>query len=352
MKRRIAVIGGGIFGATAALYAARAGYEVHLFEEKTALLQGASGINQFRLHRGYHYPRSPETARAALEGEKTFREEYGEAVIGEGRNFYAIARERSKTSGKQFINFAKKHGLTLRAADPANYVDPETVELFVEAEEAWYDPRRIRELIEEKLREAGARLHLATRANRKTAAGFDRVIQATYANLNALVPENSREHLYQYEVCEKPVVCLPASFRLTGIVVMDGPFMCVDPYGRTGNHVMGHVVHAIHATNTDFVPVVPENIRPLLHAGLITDPPVTAFPQFNEDGSRYIPILRKAEYVGSLFTIRTVLPNMDATDARPTTVSELADGTIRIFSGKVSNCVEAAKEAVRILSAD
>ena len=352
MKKRIAVIGGGIFGSTAAIYAARAGHEVHLFEEQADLLQAASGINQFRLHRGYHYPRSPETARAALEGEKTFRDEYGEAVIGEGRNFYAIAREGSKTSAEQFINFAKKHNLALRMADPADYVNPKTIELFVEVEEAWYDPHRIRELIKGKLREAKVHLHLATRADRETIAGFDRVIQATYANLNALVPESSREHVYQYEICEKPVVRLPASFGLTGIVVMDGPFMCVDPYGRTGNHVIGHVQHAIHATNTDFVPVVPENIRPLLHAGLITDPPVTAFQKFIEDGSRYIPILRKAQYVGSLFTIRTVLPNLDATDARPTLVSELADGTIRIFSGKVSNCVEAAKEVVRILSAD
>ena len=70
--KRIAVVGGGIFGTTAALYAARAGHTVHLFEKRPSLLREASGINQYRLHRGYHYPRSTDTALSALQAESSF----------------------------------------------------------------------------------------------------------------------------------------------------------------------------------------------------------------------------------------------------------------------------------------
>lgn len=37
------------------------GFSVDLFEEKRDVFMSASGINQFRLHKGYHYPRSIET---------------------------------------------------------------------------------------------------------------------------------------------------------------------------------------------------------------------------------------------------------------------------------------------------
>ena len=59
---RVAVVGGGIFGCTTAWKLAKNGYEVDLFEKNDDIITQASSINQYRLHRGYHYPRSKETA--------------------------------------------------------------------------------------------------------------------------------------------------------------------------------------------------------------------------------------------------------------------------------------------------
>jgi len=42
-----------------------------------------------------------------------------------------------------------------------------------------------------------------------------------------------------------------------------------------------------------------------------------------------------------MYTIRTVLPNKDKTDERPTIVRFEKDTAI-LFSGKVVNCIEAA----------
>lgn len=348
--KRIAVIGGGIFGATAAIYAARAGHEVHLFEKESGLLQAASGINQYRLHRGYHYPRSPETALSALKAEKTFREEYGEAVIDGGRHLYGIAREGSLVSAKQFLDFCDVHNLEYKIVDVPDLANPEKVEVVIEGVEARFEPDTLREVVKRKLAESGVQVHLDTAADSSLAEKFDKVIVATYAGTNevmSLFAEVTKE--YQYEVCEKPVVSLPASFGLTDLVILDGPFMCVDPLGTSGLYVLGNVVHAIHATNVGKKADVPAHLRPFLNKGIVQNPPVTRFNEFIEAGIPFIPLLREAKHVGSLFTIRTVLPRMEKTDARPTLVTPVGDKCIQIFSGKVGNCVDAAKEAVNLL---
>ena len=54
MIMRIAVIGGGLFGSTAAIHLARAGHEVSLYDAKADLMCGATAATYARLHRGYH----------------------------------------------------------------------------------------------------------------------------------------------------------------------------------------------------------------------------------------------------------------------------------------------------------
>lgn len=347
--KRVAVVGGGIFGATAAIYAARAGHEVHLFEKESDLLQAASGINQYRLHRGYHYPRSSDTARSAKDADSSFREEYREAVIENGRHIYAIAKEGSLVSPETFLAFCREQGLKVKEIPAEPHLAADEVALVVEGEESWMDPEALREVVRKKLKAAGVHIHLNTRATPEILAPFDAVVLATYARLNELVPpEAGAPPEYQYEVCEKPVVRL-SGLGNTGIVVLDGPFMCADPWGKSGLHVLGNVVHAIHATNVGRSPVIPENLKPFLDRGIIKGPPVTKIKEFIKSGKQFIPALARAEHVGSLFTVRTVLPRLEKTDARPTIVAKLSDRYIRIFSGKIGNCVEAAKQTVALL---
>ncbi len=348
--KRVAVIGGGIFGATAAVYAARAGHEVHLYEKGSDLLQAASGINQYRLHRGYHYPRSPETALSAIKAEKTFREEYADAVIDGGRHLYAIAREGSLVSGRQFLDFCDAQGLAYKKVEVPDLADPARVELIIEGVEARFDPEVLRTLAKKKLAESGVTVHLNTAAEPSLADSFEKIVVAAYANTNevlGLFTDVQRE--YQYEVCEKPVVSLPASFGATDLVILDGPFMCVDPLGTSGLYLLGNVVHAIHASNVGQRPEIPEHLRALLNHGVIKNPPHTRFGEFIEAGVPFIPLLKEARHEGSLFTIRTVLPRMEKTDARPTLVTPVGEKCVHIFSGKIGNCVEAARETVRLL---
>ena len=72
---KIAIIGGGIFGVTTAIRLSR-NHDVDLFEQNSDILQSASGINQYRLHRGYHYPRSTDTAISAKNSELFFKNDF------------------------------------------------------------------------------------------------------------------------------------------------------------------------------------------------------------------------------------------------------------------------------------
>ena len=50
-----------------------------------------------------------------------------------------------------------------------------------------------------------------------------------------------------------------------------------------------------------------------------------------------------------MYTVRTVLPDRDATDERPTLVSQIDEQVIQVFSGKLGNCVEAARAVAELI---
>jgi hypothetical protein len=179
---------------------------------------------------------------------------------------------------------------------------------------------------------------------------YDAIVVATYANQNLTFGESDdRKTEYKYMLCEKPVVRLPKEFDGKSVVIMDGPFMCVDPFGSTGLFLLGNVVHAIHERAVGHCFRAPARLRRLLNRGVVPNPPVTNFKKFIDSGSKFIPRLGRAEHVGSMFTVRTIFPGMERTDARPTVVTSIDRRVISIFSGKIPSCVGAARQAAKLL---
>jgi len=341
---RIAVIGGGLFGCTAAIHLARDGHEVHLFERSHALMNTASAVNQFRLHRGYHYPRSPETGAECKDAENSFRAEYGNCVI-DAQTVYAIAAHASRTSAVGYLNFLMQNGLPFHAASGAF---SNALSIAIAVRESRIDPDKLREVVTGRVQCAA--VHLNASATPMLKHEFDTIVIAAYAGSNDVAQAlGCKPELFQFEVIEKPVLQLPKELRDLSIVVMDGEFCSLDPYGTTGLHVMGHVKHAIHHANTGTDPLMSKDIAKLLNRGVVLNPPITKIADFLEAGREFIPALRKAEHVGSMFTVRAVLPDRDATDARPTLVHRLDERVVRIFSGKLGTCVVAAQKTMEMI---
>jgi glycine/D-amino acid oxidase-like deaminating enzyme len=221
----VVVIGGGIFGASAAVELASRGMSVLLLEQGPDWLKGATFANHNRHHMGYHYPRSLETARQCGESRGDFESVYGAAVVRDFSNFYAIAKEGSKTT-------------------------PEAkVALCGRVEEAVYEFESLQRLVKERIHGTP---RLTSRLNaRVTGASVETdgsktlfldggerirarfVVNATYAYLNRFcgwLGFPGRE--FQFNLQELSVIALPGSPRV-GITVQDGSYPSFIPLGRT-----------------------------------------------------------------------------------------------------------------------
>ena len=130
---------------------------------------------------------------------------------------------------------------------------------------------------------------------------------------------------------------------------MDGPFGCLDPYGKSDLFLLGHVNHAIHESNIGKIPLFDKKYEKLINNGIIKKPFKTHFQKFIKSMELYMPKIRQAEYFGSFFTFRVVVPKKESTDERLHYTSVVNKKIITVFSGKIANCVEAAEEVSLII---
>jgi hypothetical protein len=340
---KIAVIGGGIFGVTIASNLAK-NHTVDLFEKNDDILQSASGINQYRIHRGYHYPRSSETATNVLKAEPFFKNEFAASIVSNVEHYYCISNEKSLTDANQYIDFCKKHNLKYSTTS-LDILNKNVIDICVNVKEDLFDPLKLKEICWQKLNESHVNVYLKSEVSDEIISKYDFTIVCTYAKLNNFLKNYpALQTDFQFELCEKPVVKLPNSFSGKSIVIMDGPFMCVDPYGCSDLFVLGNVVHAIHSRNIGKFAVFDKKFLPFLDKGIIKNPPITNFKLFIESAKKFMPEIQDAEHIGSMFTIRMVPFNVENTDERPTIVRKITKNLITVFSGKIPTCLTASKD--------
>jgi hypothetical protein len=344
---KIAIVGAGLFGVTVALKIDEQfkDYDISVFESSNDIFSAASRSNQLRLHRGYHYPRSPETAASLLSSIDYFVQEYKESVIDRFDHYYCLSKQDSLVDSAQYLSFCDRFNLEYEIIDNFSSVDSEKIALTIKAKENLLDYKSIYQTCHDRLKKSNIKLLLNTRFDKSLKEDYDLVINCTYANINeALKP--SQQQRYQFEICEKIVVKMPNEMVEKSIVVMDGPFMCVDPYGNTGFSLLGNVDHAIHYSNVGISPDIPKEILGDLNQGIVKRPNKTNFDKFIEHGKLYIPSLADCSYQGSMFTVRAVFPNTDDTDARPTVISNIDEKVVNVFSGKIDTCVVVANKII------
>ena len=341
------VIGGGVFGLTSAIELSNNGYLVDVKEKSNTIMGGASSINQYRLHKGYHYPRSKETAQECLDGLYSFKRKYQDCVVnGDITHMYSIASEDSLINGDEYREFLDDMKLSYEEREPMPNCD-----LTIVADEELFCPKKLTESLEKKIQSSYINVELNTEVIdlEYWKKEYDVVVIATYSDINQLLDDKK---WYQFELCEKPVVKLPKIFENTSIVIMDGPFMCLDPY-QDEYHVLGNVKEAIHVWNEGTEPFWPHEYTKYLNKGLIKNPKpeLTKIDKFIESGVKYFgDEFRDLEHIGSMYTFRAVLANRDHDDARPTLVNHEGDNVYTLFSGKIDTCVNAGRELMRTIN--
>jgi FAD dependent oxidoreductase len=335
MKLKIAVAGAGIYGTTIALALAEHGHAVQLFDP-LGILRAASATNQYRIHAGYHYPRSPETIREAIESRKEFTTTFGPAIVRDSRHYYAIPHEGSQTPPDVFEGVMARHKLPCNPCRPP-WMNFGFIDKCYEVEEEIYDPDVLRDVAASRIRALNVPFE-----NREfmpeMRPDYDFVVYATYA----LGPSRGAFEIAKYQVAEKILIEMPPQLRGISLVVIDGPFTAFDPYGMSSKSLFGSAKNTNHWTTTDPYEPIPEPYASLLNSPEFKPIPFTRFDRMRDDSSLAAPASKDAVYLGSRLTIR-VVENNPAQDRRTLYIREVAPGELHVFSGKVVGAVKAAR---------
>lgn len=331
---RALVVGGGIFGVCCAIELSKEGIETHLFEKSAALMQGATTVNQNRFHLGYHYPRSIETARQCLAGIFSFKEYFGATLIAPKENYYAIGKNGSKTSFRQYINFCEELGLPHPEKHPTDEIlDSSQISGCIAVTEQIINLEKLKSTAEALLGKHDVKVFLNRKLKDHDEKNFQIVVNATYSNINdvnKILGLPTRK--FRYDICNVPVIKLPKELSGVGITIMDGNFHSILPYGATPYHLFWSVVGSA---------IRSEGIYP---------PQAKSRKIANYRDDTYIPLLKHAKLIDVLRTTKILAYDVEYSDERMTDLINYGHGKFGIHSAKINTCVLAARKLASIVN--
>ncbi len=375
MKTKYLIVGGGFFGSYLA-YLLKNKYknaDIIILEREKELLRRASYNNQARVHHGYHYPRSFLTAFSSNKNFDRFVEEFRECIVDNFEKYYAVGRIQSKVTASQFKEFCERIKSPLEPA-PMNVkalVNPRLVEDIFLAKEHAFDADILKDMMKKKLNEkkipvlynheavklveydmiieedknrkkSGNKSLLKTEVlDLKTKKSFviesEYVFNCTYSNINTFLKASGVELIdLKQEMTEMPLIKIPKEMEGKSITIMCGPFFSIMPFPPLGVYSIHHVRYTPHYYWHD----KDSEIDNQKHFDTAPKKAKTNFHKIIKDVSRYVPCMEKAEYLGSIWEIKTILPRNENDDGRPILYKKDVGGVknlICIMGGKLDN---------------
>jgi hypothetical protein len=344
---KIAIIGAGFFGLATALKLRDKfkNAEIHVYEKLNNILLGASGKNQFRWHRGYHYPRSQETAEECLESYNSFKKYFGKFTV-KSDNFYSIATNDSLTNEKKFIEFCERNKLHCKKTNIKIFKKNKITSSFKVKEEI-ININLIRENLRKNLQKNKIKVFLNKQVilNKKFKENFDYIVASTYfENTNLLKEKVDKNIKFQY--VEKVIVKLPKTYRNLSVVVLDGNFMCLDPYMNTKYTILGSVRESVHIEKLGSKLILNNLQKKYLLLNSVKNPKFSNYGKINNLFNEYFENF-KSKFIKSFFVIRCT--KYSKKDSRKSEVSKKGK-VLTVFSGKWVSCFKSADKIVeRIL---
>ncbi len=347
----ILIIGAGLFGCCTAIELAKAGFKIDMIDSDDDIMNQASRVNHNRIHLGYHYLRSVETAEQSIEGLLSFMFNYGNAVENQFDNYYAIAKENSKTTPEEFLNFCSKIGIGYDYEYPdKKLLDRNMLGDCFKVPEPVFDFFLLKKMVKENLVKSKVNILLKTtltglkKENTQyiatyngTSKEYQVVINASYAHFNTI---NTLLDIPLKKLLYEKVVIPEFKYKSAafGLTIMDGPFCSVMPKGKQENEfLLYHVKYSV-----------------------IESKLTQAFPDFKmrtenshldiyRNAKLFMPFLGEVSMNGFKETIRVVHENDD--DARVTELYKYNGfaNYFAILSGKITTCVQVALEIKHLL---
>ena len=238
-KKSICIIGGGFYGCYIAkkINENYKNVQVEIFEKNSDLLSEAGKNNQYRLHLGFHYPRSFQTIKQTQEGSKIFIREFKNFVSKPKKNIYLIHKKslikftsykkifrrlkiRFKEINLNKIKFLKDNKMYQGAINTNEQVI--LLDKLVPNLKK-YVKKKCKINFNNEIKNINSKTGEICDSKRKLKK-FDYIINTTYTNPNLGL---KKKYKIKYEIAG--MVKIKNTLKDTAVTIMDGPFVSLYP---------------------------------------------------------------------------------------------------------------------------
>ena len=327
----VAIIGSGFFGLRLALFFAKRGKKVSVFEKESEPFMKASLINQARVHNGYHYPRSYPTALSSNKNYSLFFEEYRDCINNKDQHIYAIAKKNSLVNSNQFEIFCKNINSPLKEANSEikSLFSNDLIDKVYLAEEVVFNATMIKEMLLKQLKCYNVEFFFNTKVNKiQTDDNLVHLITSsdtyrseslynlTYGNLNELISNSNFEKIpLKFELTEIALIKPAKNLANLAITVMDGQYFSTMPYPAFNCHSLTHVRYTPHLSWQNKTNDTDSDAE-------LNRKHKTNWEYMFRDVKRYLPIFKNSNYLGSKYAIKAVVSRNEGNDGRPIVVKK------------------------------
>ena len=238
-NKSVCIIGGGFYGCYIAKKITEnfKNIKVELYEKNSNLITEAGKNNQYRLHLGFHYPRSIETIKQTQEGSKIFIKEFNNFISKPKKNIYLI-HKKSLVNFEKYKKIFRKLKINFKELDLKNLNFLNDKSVYEGAIDTKEQVILLDKLIPYLRKIAKKKCIIKYRNEIKNidpktgevfgtdnrSKKFDYIINTTYINPNLGL---KNKYKIKYEIAG--MVKIRNSLKNTAVTIMDGPYVSLYP---------------------------------------------------------------------------------------------------------------------------
>jgi hypothetical protein len=343
--KKIAVVGAGIYGCWIAYILSKRGYKIEIFEKNFEIISESSKLNQYRVHRGYHYLKSLSTAYRCQVNYNKFINFFSNAIFSDFNSYYVIPKAMSNISA---YNFEKVCDLLNMPYKKENFLSSKIfnnnlIDKIYKVDEKVYKVKELREKLSNLIDNKNIEIFLNTQVvvlnknqlvtKNKEIHKFDYVFNATYSEIGQFNTISKKKLSLIYVLSEIGAIKVPDKIKKIGVTLIDGNFFSILPMD-INFHTISHVIYThSERNNVNIYQKKKDDLNKNLNDMNVN--------KMIMDASRFIPCLNEAEIKKSFFQIKTISNFNQKNDSRPIII-EKNKNCFNVIGSKIDNVFDVA----------
>ena len=257
---KIAIIGVGIYGAYIAdKLSKNKKYIIDLYEKEKEILTSTAKKNQYRLHIGYHYPRSKKTILQTINGYKIFKKEFKKFLYFPKKNYYLV-HKNSLINFEKYLKIYKNFNLKFKRTNNqklSEYIYQNQIEGCVNTEEGVILINKLIPHLRKRLK-GKTKIYTGLKIDKinnlkgliyygdKKPKKYDIIINSTYENPNLGLKK--KKFQLKYELTGMVKIKKPFKDQV-GLTIMDGLYCSLYPQDKKFSTISSVKFTPIFKTN-------------------------------------------------------------------------------------------------------